>query len=250
MRACSWEDIQSIISNTEEAKISASATIEQVTPNIYFVSASWLDFLNNDDQTNSRAMWFIYRECARCVQEFKAWSTQKGYGYKRETRSLSREEFLEQYPAEWQTDAEKLHVGMKRTIDKDEIDVIKNVLQYADKEKHSRAKETLTGGASIPALSFSITVTNPCAQEMSIRMLDPRQIEIDIPEVNHQDLWLHAILGGMVSSYRDGRIPQRCLACPKYFLPYPRAGGARAQKFHSASCRSRYNVAKWRQAQL
>jgi len=244
MRACPWEAIQSIISSIEEVKISAGGTMDLSTPSISFIaSASWLDFLN-DDPTNSRSMWLIYRDCARCIQEFQAWLTEKGYRYDGGMRPLSREEFLEQYPVEWQADAEKLHMGMKRAIDEGEVDVIKDVLQYADQEKHSKAKEVLTGGVFVPALSFSIRVTSPCDQEMSIRMLDPSQIQIESPGMNHPALWLHAILGGMLSSYRDGRIPQRCLACPKYFLPYRRGG--RAQKFHNPTCRSRYNMARLR----
>jgi len=245
MCACSWEDIQNIISDTEELKIGAGGEMELSTPSIYFVaSASWLDFLNADP-ANSRSMWFIYRDCARCIQESQAWLTEKGYRYNAQMRLLSREEFLERYSAEWQADAEKLHRAMKRAIDEGKVDLIKDVSQYADQEKYSRAKEILTGGAGIPILSFGIRVTNPCDQAMSVRMLDPRQMQIDIPEVNHPALWLHAILGGMVSSYRDGKILRRCLACPKYF--YPRG---RAQKFHNPTCRSRYNVKKWRQSQL
>ena len=245
----SWEGIQEIIQDVARVNVGAGGVLSVQGP-YNFAPMLWLDFLNADPH-NSQSMWTIYREFARSVEDLRDWMAKEGYPDvedMKDMKLMSKEEFLERYPGELQSDAEKLHTGMRETIDQDRADVIKALVRSRDKDELSRAKETITKGIHVPPLRLTIDVVNTGLS--GINAGESNQMQLHTPEADHPNFWLAVILGGMLSSCKDGKINvRRCAApdCQKYFVPYPRG---RAQKYHSSTCRNRHNTQKRRKSNL
>lgn len=224
-----------------------------------FASTLWLNFLNADP-SDAGAIWFVYKEFTRAIEDIKDWIIEKGHSYSesiRDIKLLPKEEFLELYPLEMQSDAQKLHGGMSEIIDEERAHVVGILIRPMDQEpperteewqkKHSEAEQILTRGADIPP-SFFTMVTKPIEQPSGKYSME-RQLELHLPTAaaDHRNLWLSIIVEGMtILAYKDGEITaRRCAAegCGKFFVPTSRG---HAQKYHSKACQNREYMRKWR----
>jgi hypothetical protein len=221
-----------------------------------FGAAAWLEFLNADP-VNPDSMWPAYMEYTRFIDAIKGLVTEQGYSYSRnieEMELLSRDEFLRCYPAKLQTDAQKIHAGMKKVIDEDMPDVMVHMVRYVDEppqrttkkrqEKYRMAEEILTGGAVIPPSSFTIL---PCLIEENGRYVEGAQLYT--PSCQHPNFWLSVISEAMTFLAYDPGIGEirveRCEApdCQRYFVPAYRSHD---QRYHSKSCQKRHYMQIYR----
>lgn len=210
--------------------ITASYVIDPV---IWMDPTLWIDFLNGEPK-NSRAIYPVYRKYTRSIRQFKDWLAEEGYYGKdmEDMELMSEDEFLKRYPRRMQADAEELHSRMKEVIDKGKADATKVSVAHEIEDI-----SVTTEDIDVPTLSFTVEV------EQSGTTMDSSLLQLHVPAANHHNFWLSVILGGMISSYREGNVARRCAGpnCQKYFIPYPRA---RNQRFHSPSCRSTFHTKK------
>lgn len=171
----------------------------------------WVDLLNADPQ-DTQLMWSIYREFARDIEDLKDWMTEKGYNYDGEMRDmklLHKNDFIEQYPSELQSDAENVHNNMREIIDSGKtFDAVEHLFDY-------KSIESIIKGVHIPPLFLEVDVT-----KLDPKSNQPYLIELETPEADHTNFWFTVILGGMFSSFREGKIAHHCAAedCGMYFI--------------------------------
>ena len=207
----------------------------------------WEDFINADP-ADPRAMWLVYLKFVRAMKTLKDTITEMGGSYTDDIRDkelLSKAEFLKRYPESLQEDAEKLHSGMKRVIDEDMTEVITCLAKYIGakprrmtkkrQEEQCLAHETISGGANIPELFFTIL---PRLKQVDGGYHD-EEMELYIPSCEHPNFWLSVIKEGMMTQsydYQSGQIMvKRCAGkdCRRYFVPAYRSHD---QQYHSTSC--------------
>ncbi len=239
----SWEHLEKIYKDLIRMEIAVGSTYS-VEGIIVFTPTLWIDFLNADPQ-RSHSMWLIYREFSGRMEELRDWLTREGHSPGRGLEYMeliSREDFLTEQYAKMRTDTQTLHTGMTEVIDGKKLHIIKETLMATGRwSAPSSGKETLTKGADVPDLRSTITVE-------SVELDESQTLRLDIPAAGHPGFWLSAILGVMLLSCKDGDIPvQRCLDpdCQKFFIP---SSQGHEQKFHSQTCRSRFNSRKWRKS--
>jgi hypothetical protein len=235
MRRHSWEQIHEMVENLKKMDIASYATAS--VQDIYNLAPTlWVHLLNADPQ-DTQLMWSIYKDFARDIEDLKDWMTENGYncdGEMRDMKLLHKNDFLKQYPSELQSDAESVYKSMREIIDSGNTsDAVKHLFDY-------RSIESVIEGIHIPALFLEVDVTG-----RDPRSNQPYLIELKTPEADHPNFWLSVILGGMFSSFRDGKIARRCAAedCGMYFIPIPRGRG---QRYHSQKCQNRDYMRKWR----
>jgi len=217
----------------------------------------WVDFINADP-ADPISMWAVYLEYVRSMDTLKGMITEMGASYTdhiRDMELLSKGEFLKRYPEELQEDAEKLHSGMKMVIDEDMSEILADLVKYIGEaaprmtkkrqERECIAEETLSGGAIIPDLFFTIL---PHLAEVG----DGYHLEgaeLYIPSCIHPNFWLSVIKEGMITQSYDiegGQIMvKRCAGkdCRRYFVPAYRSHG---QEYHSKSCHKKHYMKAYR----
>lgn len=217
----------------------------------------WVDFINANP-ADPRAMWAVYREFVRSMDTLKGMITEMGGSYTddiRDMKLLSKAEFLKQYPEDLQEDAEKLHSGMKRVIDEDMTEILAYLIRRIDaepprmtkkrQERRDIAEKTLTGGANIPELFFTIL---PRLKQVDGGYHDEK-MELYIPSCTHPNFWLSVIMERMITQSYDSQSNEirvkRCAGkdCRRYFVPAYRSHD---QQYHSTSCHKKHYMKAYR----
>lgn len=217
----------------------------------------WVDFINADP-ADPMSMWAVYLEYVRSMDTLKGMITEIGGTYTDhilDMELLSKGEFLKRYPEELQEDAEELHSGMKMVIDQDMTEVLAVLIRYIDEappkmtkkrqERQDAAEETLTGGAILPDLFFTIL---PHLEKVDGGYHD-EGAELYAPSCTHPNFWLSVIKEGMITQSYDiegGQIVvKRCAGkdCRRYFVPTYRSHG---QEYHSKSCHKKHYMKAYR----
>ena len=222
MSKMSTEYIQEIIDNTAKI-VPAGATIS-VTGFLWFDPSLVIDFLNADPK-NSNAIWHIYRDVTKTLEDLRNWANLKGYHCDElmDLRMYSKEEFLEQY-SDIQSQFEKAQKASQKAID----------------EKHF---------SDITPITLTIDITNLSNTILSsLESTDSKKIRLHFTGSSKSDLWLPILLAGVDMALKVVIDIRQCIApdCGKYFIPTPRG---REQTYHSLNCRKKHYMRQRRARQ-